>query len=213
VCGGIRSAARTARAGRGAPRACAEERAGARDQLGLGAIIVGRGAGGGEGRNDGALGSERKLTPHFHTLLPDGVFVHDPMDPDAPPRFRPLDPPSDDEVTDLLMTVEARVLALLRRKGQLPETDADPAADAPTDPLAALSAEAVSAPTRLGRPHPAPIDLPPGPRTARRDGFSLDADLFIHANDRLGLERICRYGLRPAVAVERLSFTDDGRVR
>jgi hypothetical protein len=41
----------------------------------------------------------------------------------------------------------------------------------------------------------------------------LHADLFIHAHDRAGLERICRYGLRPAVAVERLSFTEDGRVR
>jgi hypothetical protein len=31
------------------------------------------------------FGSERKLTPHFHTLLPDGVSVHDPKDPGEHP--------------------------------------------------------------------------------------------------------------------------------
>jgi Putative transposase len=29
----------------------------------------------------------------------------------------------------------------------------------------------------------------------------------------LGLERLCRYGLRPPLALERLAFTEGGRVR
>jgi Putative transposase len=33
------------------------------------------------------------------------------------------------------------------------------------------------------------------------------------AQERGGLERLCRYGLRPSFALERLSVLDDGRVR
>jgi hypothetical protein len=34
----------------------------------------------------------------------------------------------------------------------------------------------------------------------------------LHANDRQGLERRCRYGARGALALERLSRTEDGRI-
>jgi len=33
------------------------------------------------------------------------------------------------------------------------------------------------------------------------DGFSLHADVAVHDNDRQGLERPCRYGLRPTMAL------------
>jgi hypothetical protein len=51
------------------------------------------------------------------------------------------------------------------------------------------------------------------PRTARQDGFSLHADVAVHENDRLGLERLCRYGLRPPLSLARLSRAEDGRLR
>ena len=44
-------------------------------------------------------------------------------------------------------------------------------------------------------------------------GFSLHANVAIHQNDREGIERLCRYGLRPAFALERLSWTEDGDIR
>ena len=44
-------------------------------------------------------------------------------------------------------------------------------------------------------------------------GFSLHANVAIHQNDREGIERLCRYGLRPAFAQERLSWTEDGDIR
>jgi hypothetical protein len=43
-------------------------------------------------------------------------------------------------------------------------------------------------------------------------GFSLHAAQAVAAEDRRGLERLCRYGLRPAFAQDRLSVREDGRV-
>ena len=43
-----------------------------------------------------------------------------------------------------------------------------------------------------------------------REGFSLHADTRVHARDRSGLERLCRYGSRGPLALERLSLREDG---
>ena len=58
---------------------------------------------------------------------------------------------------------------------------------------------------------PPPDDLPP-PLCARIAGFSLHAARSVETHDRPGLERLCRYGLRPPFAAERLSVLPDGRV-
>ncbi|MCY1080727.1 transposase [Archangium sp. miwbw1] len=42
--------------------------------------------------------------------------------------------------------------------------------------------------------------------------FSLHANTHLHANDRQGLERLCHYGARGALALERLSRMEDGRL-
>ena len=47
---------------------------------------------------------------------------------------------------------------------------------------------------------------------ARKDGFSLHAGIAIHKNDRTGLERLCRYGLRPPLAQGRLTRAADGTI-
>jgi hypothetical protein len=44
------------------------------------------------------------------------------------------------------------------------------------------------------------------------EGFSLHANTQLHANDRQALERLCRYGARGALALERLSRAEDGRI-
>jgi hypothetical protein len=51
-----------------------------------------------------------------------------------------------------------------------------------------------------------------GPRQAQLEGFDLHANVWVSANDRAGLERRCRYLLRPPVAQERLRLLADGRV-
>ena len=48
---------------------------------------------------------------------------------------------------------------------------------------------------------------------ARADGFSLHAATRVAAWDRRGLERLCHYGARGAVANSRLSELPDGRFR
>ena len=47
-------------------------------------------------------------------------------------------------------------------------------------------------------------------RNAR--GFSLHAGVCVTGTDREGLERLCRYVARPAIATERLSELPDGRI-
>jgi hypothetical protein len=51
-----------------------------------------------------------------------------------------------------------------------------------------------------------------GRRHAHLDGFDLHANVAVRAVDRDGLEQLCRYLLRPAVAQERLRLTEDGRI-
>ena len=49
-------------------------------------------------------------------------------------------------------------------------------------------------------------------RAVSFDGVSLHADVQIGEHDRAGLERLCRYGARPAFASERLALTASGQV-
>jgi putative transposase len=62
----------------------------------------------------------------------------------------------------------------------------------------------------------AEVDVRPPPRKQPRcaylEGFSLHANTHLHANDRQGLERLCRYGARGALALERLSRAEDGHI-
>jgi hypothetical protein len=45
-----------------------------------------------------------------------------------------------------------------------------------------------------------------------RHGFNLHASLTIDADDELGRERLCRYGLRPPFSLSRLRVLRDGRI-
>ena len=65
---------------------------------------------------------------------------------------------------------------------------------------------------RVGNAHDSPWVWTVGPRHAHLERFDLHADRDVRANDRLGLERLCRYLLRPPLAQERLSRLADGRV-
>ncbi len=48
---------------------------------------------------------------------------------------------------------------------------------------------------------------------AETAGFSLHAGVATKANDRVKLERLCRYITRPAISMKRLSLTRNGQVR
>ena len=51
------------------------------------------------------------------------------------------------------------------------------------------------------------------PLTLAHDGFSLNAAVNCQVHQRSKLERLCRYVARPPLALERLSVTDEGKLR
>jgi len=182
------------------------------------------------------FGGSINLNLHFHTLAFDGVYTR-PGD-DAPPVFHALPPPTDDDVATIAATVARRVGRLLRRRGLARDTggdgdgDGDDGAGEPVhDPLAEESpllaacygasirgtrafARYPGFPVRRSR-DAAPLDPALSivrPLCARSDGFDLHADVAVPAWERKGLEHLCRYIARPAIATERLSLTPDGKV-
>jgi hypothetical protein len=91
------------------------------------------------------------LNIHFHTLLFDGVF-YAPGEGDTI-EFRPLPPPTDDEVGVVLARIAARVQRLLQRRG-LDPGHADPAQADPvveeSPVLAGLSSASIQGRIALG---------------------------------------------------------------
>ncbi|WP_047859630.1 transposase [Archangium gephyra] len=94
------------------------------------------------------FGSALQVTPHFHSLVPDGVFV--PREGGV--RFEALPPPTQGEVEQLLRVVRHRVLRLLEKRGALP-------AQGPEDALQAYQAH--SRLTARAGPRQRPSSPPP----------------------------------------------------
>ncbi|WP_158623628.1 transposase [Corallococcus llansteffanensis] len=141
-----------------------------------------------------------QVTPHDPALVPEGVFAPG----EGGVRFEALPPPTQGEVERLLRVVRHRVLRLLEKRGALP-------AQGPEDALQAYQAHSLQQRLRWTE-----VDVRPPPnkqpRCALLEGFSLHANTHLHANDRQGLERRCRYGARGALALERPSRAEDDRI-
>ena len=145
------------------------------------------------------FGSLLNLNCHAHAVLPDGVFA---ADSDGAVSFHALPPPWDDDVVRLLQQIARAIHRLVQRRLALHGDDAPP------DLLAAEQAESVASPPFAGR-----AAFPTaGHRSAFLDGYSLHSDRLVDAEDREGLERLCRYGARSPVANSRLSRDPAGRV-
>ncbi len=147
--------------------------------------------------------SQLLLSPHFHALLPDGVFF---VDEDGALQFEQLPPPRDDEVEALVRRIGGRIEALVQQQSDDTIDDDDP------DALQQSLAEAALAPRRhpwQTRTAPPPTDRP---RCFQLDGYSLHANVAVAADDRAGLRRLLRYGARPALAARRVSLSTQGMV-
>ena len=146
------------------------------------------------------FGSALQLNPHAHTVIPDGVFAARFSNPRGePPRFLPLGPPDDDAVNQVLERIVRRVVTLAESLGLR---------DRPLSDEQHALAESVALPL----PAPATEVESPARRSAFLRGFSLHANVSCHAHDREALGRLCRYALRPPVALERISRSASGEI-
>jgi hypothetical protein len=141
------------------------------------------------------------LNVHFHLAVPDGVFV----EAGEGLQFELLPVPTHTDVLAILGRIMGRIARRLAREATAEDRDAD----AP-DVLAQVQAEAAAT-------WRSPADGRATVRGAERlrawsEGFSLHAGVVIAEHDRDALERLCRYGARPAFAQERLAWTADGRI-
>jgi hypothetical protein len=141
------------------------------------------------------------LNVHFHLVVPDGVFVDD----SDGLRFVMHPVPTNADVLAILDRIMRRVARRLAN-----EAVDDAPEDAAPDVLAQVQAEAATT-------WRSPAEAKPIVRGSERlrawsEGFSLHAGVVIAEHDRDALERLCRYGARPAFALERLSWTSDGRI-
>jgi hypothetical protein len=158
------------------------------------------------------FGSSLNVNPHVHVLMLDGVYV----DGDEGPRFVPAPPLTDDDVQQIVQTSARRIIRLCARRGLLDDSPMDPLNDqAPV--LAAIIAASVRgliatgerAGQRLRRVLRDPAaGVRTGPLCLPPRGFSLHAATRIAADNRQGLEQLCRYVARPALAAGRLRIID-----
>src|SRR5438034_5585884 len=168
------------------------------------------------------FGSGLNLHPHVHVLVLDGVFAG--LEGETP-QFYPLRAPDDPEVAAVAVTVSRRTQALLRKKGigaSGDGNDEDPLMrDTPW--LAGLYASGVrgriaTGPntgkrvTTWGDSGEAQEPEPSARRCANVDGFSVHANVSLRAHERRKLENLCRYMLRPPLAVEPLERLSSGRL-
>ena len=169
------------------------------------------------------FGGALNLNVHFHTLALDGVYEVLPGAVGI--RFRTLPPPDTAEVLRVLSDTAARMLRALTKRG-LGEDSSDEDPLAKRNPvLAAIYAAALQGRAALGEDAGQPLvrigredRAPAGGRQETKlhcavlGGFSLHAGVSVSGRDRAGLERLCRYMGRPALAAQRLEELPDGRL-
>jgi hypothetical protein len=157
------------------------------------------------------------LNVHFHVAVLDGVFSRD---PDAGVRFHPAAPPTGDELEAILRRVQDRSVRWLRRRGHLDERPMEERSNEPPVQTAldacatlAMGRGQVAVLPNADAPEDDPPQTPDKPAVAvERDGFNLHAGVRIEAGDDIGRERLCRYGARPPLSLERLRRLPGGRV-
>jgi len=128
-------------------------------------------------------------------------------------------------VARILAAVRARIRRLLmRRQIESSEGHVRPDPLSETSPVLAgivsasvqgriaLGPRAGARVRRLGDAPDAGHATSRGPRQAQLDGFDLHANVWVPPNDRVRLEQLSRYLLRPPLARDRVRLRADGRV-
>ncbi len=175
-----------------------------------------RGARGGAVTAIQRFGGSLNLNIHFHTLALDGVYEGT--------RFHRAAVPSRDELDRVLSRTRFKVLRLLVRRGYLEEFGRESGWRVRDDEPSWFDGVRAAAIQGRGTADGRPLGLAGAEEAGSTwpddkpycvtsgDGWSLQAGVRIRAGDRAGLERLCGYVLRPALAAERLELLPDGRV-
>lgn len=167
---------------------------------------------------------------YSHTLFLEGTYS---KSRDGKIEFVPSQDPSSEEIKMVLANIQKRVVRHLKKKGYLkdsPEGEAleaseeDPCDDGDQNLILDLQGASVQSKIALGERQGLPVrkigsfgepgELPfiDGPMSATFGGFSLHAAVYIKANQRLELEKLCRYLARPPIAEGRLERSLAGDV-
>ena len=158
------------------------------------------------------FGSSLNLNVHFHVIATDGVYA---QQPDGDLLFHPLPAPSDEDVARLARAVCRKVTRYL---GQLTGEDKDQQvtldhlANASLQGLVATGPRRGCRVLRLGGTGKDAEAAIMGKRCAEVADFNVHANVRVGANDRDGLEYLCRYLARPPIANDRLQKLPDGRL-
>ena len=158
-----------------------------------------------------ATSSELNLNVHFHVIAMDGVYAER---PDGSMLFHPLPAPSDEDIARLTRAVCRKVTRCL---GQLTGEDKDRQmtldhlANASVQGLVATGPRRGCRVLRLGGTGE-DAETAIGKRCAEVADFNVHANVRVGANDRDGLEHLCRYLARPPIANDRLQELPDGRL-
>jgi len=162
------------------------------------------------------FGSAANLNLHFHIVHLDGLFDRG---ADGALRFFPW-APSTADIEGLVTEIGEACEAWLAREGFAADSEDTPEEEDDVQgvlQLASLTGTHTLGPRarkgvrRVVTFGGKAFDLPP--RCASFDGYNLHANVSLAASDRRGLERLCRYVLRPPLSMDRLETLPDGRVR
>jgi hypothetical protein len=149
------------------------------------------------------FGSSLNLNIHFHVLALDGGYYHDEH---GGLQFRASPSPRQDELARMVQDIGRRLARLVNRT----ESDDEPSTHRQLQLLAANGVDITDTDRRL------PRRFEPSRQIRRYEAsygyFSLEAGSRTGAEDRRGLERLCRYILRPAVPLSRLGVDGEDRV-
>lgn len=173
------------------------------------------------------FGGSVNLNIHLHQLWMEGVFVK--ADPEGTPTYRWVHRPRDQDVTALLTLIRNRVVRLLVKKGYLDKnemqvSEAENRDENDNPVFAQIQAASTQNKIALGDRSGQRVrrvgsfgnfgEKPEltGELCGSLGGFSIHANVYIEADKRDKLEKLCRYVSRPPVAESRLRKLDNGDV-
>ena len=162
------------------------------------------------------FGSALNLNLHYHIISIDGVFYRG--SDDALHFFQAT--PTTEDVERLVEEIARASEAWLAKQGYGGEDEDNTEDDEDAQGVLQMASlnGVVAFGERAGKRVRKVITLGGkefalGPRCASFDGYNIHANVALAAHDRSGLERLCRYILRPPLAAARIERLPDGRVR